>query len=475
MKKKTTVRRPTLMQCLRDPDIFGPMKLDGPTWSAWHVILKAAYGEKLSAKQVEVFKKLTARTTYNPPKGGWSVIAVIAARQCGKSEIGSVVTNYESLFPLVEAPNLRAILVAQSEDDLKSTLFAYTRLPYEKSPALKAAIDEDGTNTTTVMTLKSGVAIRALPCKPAAVRGPSAVVAVLDEPAHYRATDGNPLDAEIMAAAEPSLFTTKGKEWLLSSPYAEYGRMFELHRDYYGKDDPRVLVIQSDSITLNPTLDALALAEYERTNPDAAISEVHGKFRANLSKLIDPNALEACVATGTTMRPFVAGIKYYCFVDSASGTKGGDHFACAIAHVERGKVILDVVRWWVPPFSARVVVKEIAELVTSYCINSVHGDRHGKGYAAQEWEDNKVRFEETDADHSAIRNFLAVEGMINSQSVVLLDSPDLLRQFRVLDRVRSATGDRVDHPRGTHDDAACAVAGVAILARELGAKQTGFI
>jgi len=45
----------------------------------------------------------------------------------------------------------------------------------------------------------------------------------------------------------------------------------------------------------------------------------------------------------------------------------------------------------------------------------------------------------------------------------------------VLDRVRSATGDRVDHPRGTHDDAACAVAGVAILARELGAKQTGFI
>ena len=358
------------------------------------------------------------------------------------------------------------MLVAQSEDDVKATLFRYARFPFDKSEALTASIKSE---TTTSLTL-------ATPCKPASVRGPSAVIAVLDEPAHYRATSGDPLDAAVMEAVEPSLFATKGKLWLLSSPYAEYGRLYELHRDFYGKDDPRVLVIQSDSLTLNPTLDKADLDEFRRVNPDAAISEVDGLFRANLSKLFDPATLQTCVEVGRQTLPPVSGIKYLCFVDSASGGKTNlDRYACAIAHAKGGKTILDRVMWWVPPFSTTKVIADIAEIVKPYGIKKVYGDRHGKGYVSEKFADHKIAYQETDAWHSASENYLQLERMVNTGDVALLDQEEVLREFRNLDRVRGATGDRVDHPRGCHDDAACAVAGAMVYAREAGGCRTGIV
>jgi hypothetical protein len=463
------MKRPTILQALSDPDIFGPLGMAGPTWSAWHVILAAAYGLKLKPKQVETFKKLTGRSAYNPPPGGWRLIVIIAARQCGKTQVAGVVTGYESLFPTTDAPNLRGVLVAQSEDDLKETLFRYARLPFEKSEALADAIEGE---TTTTIRLKSGVIIRAFPCSPSAVRGPSAAVAVLDEPAHYRATDGNPLDAKVIEAVEPSLFTTKGKLWLLSSPYAEYGRLYELHRDFYAKDDPRVLVVQSDSLTLNPTLDAADLAEFRRVNPDAAISEVDGQFRANLSKLFDPAALAACVEPGRTIRPPVAGTSYVCFVDGASGGRtNADRFAVAVAHADSGRVVLDAVCWWTPPFSTKAVIEQLAEYVKPYGITAVSGDRFGTGFVQQSFADHQLKYVETDAQHTASANLLETEKMVNAGAVSLLDIDDVLREFRILDRVRGTGGqDRCTHPRGTHDDAAVAVAGALVYAREAAAR-----
>ena len=64
-------------------------------------------------------------------------------------QVAGVVAAYESLFPTSDAPNIRAVLVAQSEDDVTAQLFPYVRLPFDRSPAL-AGIEPAGAGMGTV-------------------------------------------------------------------------------------------------------------------------------------------------------------------------------------------------------------------------------------------------------------------------------------------------------------------------------------
>jgi hypothetical protein len=49
----------------------------------------------------------------------------------------------------------------------------------------------------------------------------------------------------------------------------------------------------------------------------------------------------------------------------------------AIAHKDKQRVILDLVREWKPPFSPEGVVEEITDVLKTYGIRSVIGDRYG--------------------------------------------------------------------------------------------------
>lgn len=129
-------------------------------------------------------------------------------------------------------------------------------------------------------------------------------------------------------------------------------------------------------------------------------------------------------------------------------------------------MLLDLAKAYTPPFSTKLVIDDIAELLSPYHIKKVYGDRHGQGYIESAFLDAGLKYKTVDAQHSASNNFLQAEKVINAGVVSLLDNAELLREFRILDRVRSLTGDRVDHPRGTHDDLAAAVSGALVYARE---------
>ena len=68
-----------------------------------------------------------------------------------------------------------------------------------------------------------------LPCRPAAIRGLRCVCVVLDEVAHFRSTDNQPLDRESWRASLPTLLTPGGKLFALSSPYVASGLLYDLH------------------------------------------------------------------------------------------------------------------------------------------------------------------------------------------------------------------------------------------------------
>jgi len=85
------------------------------------------------------------------------------------------------------------------------------------------------------------------------------------------------------------------------------------------------------------------------------------------------------------------------------------------------------------------------------------------GFVASAFLSNGVTYEVSRVDRSAI--YLEFLPLVNSNTVLLLDVPEMLRELRGLERRRGASGrDRVDHRPGSFDDLANAAAGALVLA-----------
>jgi hypothetical protein len=134
-----------------------------------------------------------------------------------------------------------------------------------------------------------------MPLKTAWIRGIRARVAVCDELAFFRSSENVPQDVEMLRALRPCLATTGGKLIVLSSPYAQSGALWELHRKHYGREDSPTLIWSASARAMNSTLPADYLQRMKDDDPEAYRSEVLGEFRAGISTFLDPEALEACV------------------------------------------------------------------------------------------------------------------------------------------------------------------------------------
>jgi hypothetical protein len=77
MKPKVSLRR-----ALADPKLLGKA-LAGPSWQAWHILLIAAVGERLTDSERVIFKKLTCRAR-EPGKLVHELVAIVG-RRGGKS------------------------------------------------------------------------------------------------------------------------------------------------------------------------------------------------------------------------------------------------------------------------------------------------------------------------------------------------------------------------------------------------------
>jgi hypothetical protein len=218
---------------------------------------------------------------------------------------------------------------------------------------------------------------------------------------------------------------------------------------------------------MNPTLPADYLERMEQDDPEAYRSEVLGEFRAGLSTLLDPEAIGACVATDRLELPPVEGIQYQAFVDPSGGRR--DAFTCGIAHKDDELCVVDVVRAWSAPFNPSSVIAECAELLASYRIARVEGDRYGGEFPREQFRSHGINYEIAKKNRSEL--YLALVAFVNGARVEIPDDPALLRELRGLERRRGPSGrDRVDHVPNAHDDRANALAGVAnlILARRRG-------
>jgi len=159
---------------------------------------------------------------------------------------------------------------------------------------------------------------------------------------------------------------------MVSSAYAMHGELYDAFKKYYGPaGSPSILVAHGTSRDLNPLLPQAEIDRELERDPVRNRAEYLSEFRSDVEGFIPREAVEACVGDYRELEPR-PGIIYFCFVDAASGSEGGDSYCVAIGHKDGDQIIIDCVREVNPPFSPSKIVSNVAvPLCKAYRITKV--------------------------------------------------------------------------------------------------------
>ena len=193
--------------------------------------------------------------------------------------------------------------------------------------------------------------------------------------------------------------------------------------------------------------------------PRVPQAEYMAQFRSDLEGYVLREAVEACVNTGIRERAPQRGIVYTGFVDPSGGSV--DSMTLAIAHRDQDVVVIDALRERVPPFSPEQVVGEFAELLKSYNVTRITGDRFANIWPVEVFANAGIAYEQSAEPKSVL--YTNMLPLLNSCRIELLDHSKTINQLIALER-RTARGGResIDHPPSGHDDLINAVAGAAV-------------
>jgi len=160
-----------------------------------------------------------------------------------------------------------------------------------------------------------------------------------DETAYWPTDESANPDREIFNALRPGM--AQFPDALLmaaSSPYMKRGELYRMHKEYFGKNDPDILVWQSDTRSMNPIYPQAWIDRAYRDDPGRARAEYGGLFRDDRTSVFDIDTLRDRFSEGCRELAY-QGLKSKSAFD-ASGGSGGDSAAGAIGHEEDGRLIL---------------------------------------------------------------------------------------------------------------------------------------
>jgi terminase large subunit-like protein len=435
--------------------------LGGDDWRPWASFLCALHGEPMSDYEAQLYRQCTGRQSLpdKPFREAW----VAVGRKGRKSATAAMLAVYAAVYgrwKRAAGETLRVMVVALSKDQARLVL-GFAAAILESRPGLARLIVAKDQET---IRLSNGTEIACVANSFRLVRGPTCVCAILDEVAIWWSDElaANP-DREILRALKPAMITQPGSLLIgLSSPYAKKGLLFEKHRDHFGRDDSNILIWQADTATMNPQVDTAEIEQAYRDDPASAAAEFGAQFRDDLQSFITPEVVEACVDRDVFERSPQPNVTYFSAIDPAGGS-GKDSMSLCVSHLEGETVVIDCIRERRPNFNPSDVVEEFVEVLKDYRCTIVHGDRWGGEFCRQPFRDRGHFYKLFERDKSAIyRDSLPV---FNSRHVRLLDHRVCIGQLVALERRPGSSGrDKIDHPRGGHDDVCNAVCLAIVLA-----------
>jgi hypothetical protein len=452
-----------IITAINDPGLFRPLFKDLATWQAWIVFLKALFALPMTEDDLTLYRQCTGRQ--NPPDKPFAEAWVPTGRRSGKSFMAALVGVFLACFKDYRkylAPGERAhVLIVAADRAQAQVILRYVKGFLASNPMLSKLVESEKAES---VDLTNGVTIQVATSSYRSIRGFTVVAAICDEIAFWRSEvdSANPAN-EVLRAIRPALATIPDSLLLcISSPWARTGPLYEAFNRHHGRDDSDVLVWNADTPTMNPTISQKIIDRDTKIDPEMALSEWGGAFRSDLESFLPLEAIEAVIVQGRFELPprLAAGLSYRAFADPSGGRR--DAATLAITHREGERVILDLARAWKAPHDPSIVTWEMANVLKSYGLSRVTGDRYAGAWPEQEFLKHGISYSPSDRDKSGL--YLAFLPMVLSGQVELLDLKHLKAELVGLERrARSGGRDSVDHAPRAHDDLANAVAGACTL------------
>jgi len=456
----------SIIQAMQDRKLFGPW-FKGDTWRSWFAFLAALFGLEMEEQEAETFRKHTARTSVprTPARECW----VIVGRRGGKSLVAALTAVYLACFKKYDAylgpGEVATVMVIAADRKQARVVMRYVSGFLDSIPMLSGLITG---RTQEMIELNNRVVIEIHSCNFRAVRGYTIAAVICDEVSFWRSDESANPDKEVIAALRPALSTIPGSLLLcISSPYARRGALWEAFKRHHGVDGDPVLVWKADTLSMNPSVDPSVIERAYEEDETAASAEYGAEFRRDLESFVAREAVDACRIPDRIELPFAPRTRYVGFVDPSGGSQ--DSYTLAIAHEQDGLGVLDCVRERKPPFSPEEATAEFAELLKSYHIFQVQGDRYAGEWPREQFRKHGIEYDPTGVAKSDIYRELLPA--LNSGRVELLDNRRLIAQLCNLERRTSRGGrDSIDHAPGGHDDLINAAAGALTKALNQGSQ-----
>lgn len=387
-------------------------------------------------------------------------IYAVAGRGSGKSMMAAFMAVFMATRKYLRGAGEYIYIGIFAPDRKQSSVtFRYVVGLLKSVPALAALIVAE---TKTSIELSNGVIIEVLTAGKAEPRGRSYALAVIEEGAFLPTDNSANPDVELLRAVRPGLARVPGSLLMVvSSPYARRGVIWNAWQKYHDQPDGDVVFVQAPTLELNPTFDQRAIERALEEDPASAGSEYFALFRVDVSSLLTPDVLDACVVPGRSSLPPDDAIQYEAFADPSGGS-GKDSFTLAIAHqTEAGIGVLDLVIEQRPPFSPESTVGDFAAILAEYRIDTVVGDAYAGEWPREAFRKRGVLYQASAKPKSDI--YREALPALNSRRFELLDHPRLLNQLAGLERRVGRGGrDSIDHGPASHDDVANAALGVLV-------------
>jgi hypothetical protein len=452
---------PSIIDLCRDPDFFADWFKDTESWKAWFCFLRVLFALPLDADDLALFQQCTNQTAPNP--NGYLEVSLICGRRSGKSLILALIACYLGCFrdyrPHLVKGEFATIMVIASDRKQAQSIFRYLK-GFLSVPLLAGLIERE---TNEILQLTNGVSLEVQTASFKTLRGRTVAASLNDEACFWQTDDGsaNP-DSEIFAALRPAMATIPGAMlFKASSPYAKRGSMYDDFQKYYGQENSPVLVWKAATWVMNSSVPQDFIdAEFKRDRASAA-AELGAEWRTDISGWLDIATIEAAVDNDVLVRPHTLSHTYVGFADSSGGVK--DSFTCGIAHSESGLAVLDLLFEVQAPFSPAEAVRQVAGVLKQYGLSTVTGDRYASGFIIDAFAAQGVTYKFSERDRSTV--FTDALPLFVAGCARLTDNKRVVSQLAALERKTSSGGrDKIDHPRGQHDDAALSVCGALVLA-----------
>ncbi|MGB7090651.1 MAG: terminase large subunit [Methylovirgula sp.] len=451
----------SVADALDDEAFLGPF-FRGESWDAWRAILLAAQGqaEQMTPSQRAIFAEVAQR---EPPSEAVRELFVVGGRRGGKDSAASAIiavasmSDYTQFIRPGETPTILCLAVDREQAGI---IMAYVKGIFGTVPMLKSLVTSE---TKDGLKLANGNRIVVATNDYRSLRGRTVVVAVFDELAFWKDDNSVAPCLETYRAVRPGMLTIPDSLLVgITTPWRRQGLAYDKWVKSFGKNDPKVLVVQATTQQLNPTIDLALIEEEMERDAAAARAEYFAEWRDDLSDFVDRLAVERCVdKEHTELAP--AGHGRVGFLDVAGGS-GKDAMALAIAHKEEKTVVLDVLRWRDPPFSPREVTADFSAVCLQYDVRKLVCDKWGSDWVIESFREAHIDVSQTAEPKSEI--YLNALPLINSGTCRLLNIPKLINQICSLERRAARSGrDTVDcFRRDGHEDLANAALGSLVLA-----------